>query len=149
AAGEYINGRTAHVRVWAAALSQAELEAEMASATVVRTANLWGDWPLDGDANDISGNGRNLTASGTVAWVDGPDLSEPEATPFEYDFSSYAQDATCLPTGWVATAADWRIYAGHGSEPNEGHVLYPSSGTFGDQWMTYDAAALDVVKQVA
>lgn len=65
---EPFNGRLAYVRVWTAELSQAQIEAEWASATVVRTANLWANWPLTDSTNltDQSGNGRNLTA-GTTA----------------------------------------------------------------------------------
>ncbi|MGW4670080.1 LamG-like jellyroll fold domain-containing protein [Streptomyces sp. NPDC004324] len=65
---EWFNGRLAYVRVWTAELSQVQIESEWASATPVRTANLWADWPLtnSADLTDHSGAGRNLTA-GTTA----------------------------------------------------------------------------------
>lgn len=72
---EWFNGRIAHVRVWAAALSQAEVVAEWASATPVKTSGLWAAWPLDGAADlaDDSGNSRTLTAGSTsVTTEDGP-----------------------------------------------------------------------------
>lgn len=63
---EWFNGGLAYVRVWSAVLSQADIEAEWASATVVRTSGLWANWPLATNLNDISGNGRNLTAGSTA-----------------------------------------------------------------------------------
>lgn len=67
-ASEWYNGRLAYVRVWTAELTQTQIEAEWASATPVRTANLWADWPLTNaaDLTDHSGNGRNLTAGSTA-----------------------------------------------------------------------------------
>ncbi|MDX2702150.1 hypothetical protein PV350_04725 [Streptomyces sp. PA03-6a] len=65
-AGEWFNGGLAYVRVWSAVLSQAEIEAEWASTTIVRTSGVWANWPLLTNISDISGNGRNLVA-GTTA----------------------------------------------------------------------------------
>lgn len=77
-ATEWLNGRIAHLRIWTAELSQAEIEAEWASATPVRTSGLWADWPLTGagDLNDASGNGRHLSAGSTaVTTEDGPPIT--------------------------------------------------------------------------
>lgn len=63
---EWFNGGLAYVRVWSAVLSQSEIEAEWASATIVRTAGVWADWPLLTGISDVSGNGRNLTAGSTA-----------------------------------------------------------------------------------
>lgn len=66
-------GDIAHLRFWTAVLSQAEIEAEWASATAVRTSNLWASWPLT-DAStltDASGNGRTLTAGSTAVTTQG------------------------------------------------------------------------------
>jgi hypothetical protein len=75
-----------HVRAWNAELSQAELDAERLSNTVVRTANLWANWPLSTDSLDISGNGRNWTEVGTVntdfLYDAGVEPSFPIVTPF-------------------------------------------------------------------
>lgn len=74
---EWFNGRLAYVRLWSAVLSQAEIEAEWASTTPVRTANLWAHWPLatHTDLTDHSGNGRNLVAGSTATTTeDGPPL---------------------------------------------------------------------------
>lgn len=78
-ATEPFNGNAAHVRIFADALTQAEVEAEWASATPVLTA--WADYPFTADIQDTSGNTRHLTAvAGTPAFEAGPDLGggEPE-----------------------------------------------------------------------
>lgn len=65
---DYGGVHLAHVRVWDVELSQSELEAEAASATPVRTANLRAYWPLanNTDTGDDSGNGYDLTFGGTL-----------------------------------------------------------------------------------
>jgi hypothetical protein len=65
---EYLDGDMAHVRVWDAELSQAEVEAEWASARAVRTTNLHLEWRLadNTDTNDLSVNARNPTIGGTL-----------------------------------------------------------------------------------
>jgi len=67
----WFNGNLALVRVWEAALSGAEISAERASQTVVRTANLWANYPFTTTTqlNDISGNGRTLSDNGSVTYV--------------------------------------------------------------------------------
>lgn len=75
---EWFNGRLAYWRVWSAALSQAEIEAEWASTTPVRAAGLWADWPLEThtDLTDHSGNGRDLSAGSTAVTTEaGPPLA--------------------------------------------------------------------------
>lgn len=70
---EWFNGRVAHARMWTAALSQAEIEAEWGSATPVRTSALWADWPLTSasDLTDHSGSSRALTAGSTAVTTEG------------------------------------------------------------------------------
>lgn len=66
---------SAYARAWTAALNTTELAAESASAAAVRTADLWGDWPMQADGDDDTANARHLTAVGTVSYVtDGPAL---------------------------------------------------------------------------
>jgi hypothetical protein len=62
-----INASIAAVKVWNAALSQAELEAELLKYSPVRTANLWSSYTFRNgpQTNDESGNGRTLTMTGT------------------------------------------------------------------------------------
>jgi hypothetical protein len=75
---EWFDGRLAHVRVWAAVLTQTEIESEWASATPVRSAGLFAAYPL-ADATDLadhSGAGRHLAAGSTaVTTEDGPPIA--------------------------------------------------------------------------
>jgi concanavalin A-like lectin/glucanase superfamily protein len=98
-ATEPLNGNAAHVRVYSAALSQTELEAEWASTTPVRTSGLWADYPFVDSVQDASGNGRHLTAvSGTPAFEAGPDLSVPD-TPYRVTVSTTPVLLTPTDTG--------------------------------------------------
>jgi len=77
---EFFRGGINRMRFWNVVLSQSELEAEMASATAVKTANLWADYPLIPGAsflNDVSGNSRHLTnpsAVGNWQTIPGPSI---------------------------------------------------------------------------
>jgi hypothetical protein len=55
------------LRLWTTNLSDAEIAAEKASATLVKTASIYGCWPMatGTDFSDTSGNGRTLTKDGT------------------------------------------------------------------------------------
>jgi alginate lyase/concanavalin A-like lectin/glucanase superfamily protein len=73
-ASEWLNGNAGYVRVFADALTQAEVEAEWDSTTPVLTA--WADWPLVDDVQDASGNGRHLTqVSGSPAFDTDPPVA--------------------------------------------------------------------------
>lgn len=74
---EWVDGRLAGVRVWDAALTQAELELEMWSLRAVRRANLHIESPfvegvLADNDKDFSGNGKDWTRTGTLAVEKGP-----------------------------------------------------------------------------
>ncbi len=78
--GTPFNGRLAAVKIWDnVQLTQAEIQAEMHAIRPIRTANLWGWWPMfpgSGErARDYSGNGRNLTEAGTLTDEDPPPVS--------------------------------------------------------------------------
>jgi len=70
----------ANQRVWTAALTLAELAAEMESETAVRTSSLHADWPFQTAAtatDDASPNSNDLAlvlGSGSVATTSGPAL---------------------------------------------------------------------------
>lgn len=66
----------AYIRVYDAALSDAEIAVERNSATPVRTTNLWSNWRLENstDLADTSGNNRNLSSSGTLTNATDPTL---------------------------------------------------------------------------
>lgn len=61
---ETMNGRLSNWRLWSVVATLAELESEKASATPVKTANLFASWVLPG-ATDLtdSVNGHNLVAN--------------------------------------------------------------------------------------
>ena len=72
----FLNGRMAAFKVWSGAeLSAAEFAAEMLQTAPVRTADIWGSWPLRTitDISDWSGS-RDLTANGTLTTEDGPEI---------------------------------------------------------------------------
>jgi hypothetical protein len=94
---EWLNGRIAYCRVWSAALSQSEIDAERTAATAVRTTNLWADYPLQSNYNDISINARHLTADGTLAFSTGPSISIPNPV--------YIKTSTNITAGGEPTTA--------------------------------------------
>ncbi|MET8766324.1 LamG-like jellyroll fold domain-containing protein [Streptomyces sp. NPDC004658] len=97
-AGEWFNGGLAYVRVWSAVLSQAEIEAEWASATIVRTSGVWANWPMLTNILDVSGNGRHLTAGTTALTTeDDPSLN-----------TNVTGSATAALGGLTATASGTR-----------------------------------------
>lgn len=54
------------VKVWSIPKTIADLSQESVSGQIVLpngTTNLWGQWPLRSDGNDISGNGRHLSSA--------------------------------------------------------------------------------------
>jgi Concanavalin A-like lectin/glucanases superfamily len=75
---EYIDALQGRWRIWEAALTSAELQAERYTQQAVRTVNLWADYPMEATRvsllTDISGNGRDL--SNLIAVV-ASDLREP------------------------------------------------------------------------
>lgn len=80
---EWLNGRLAYVRIWDSVLSQAEIEAEWASATPVRTSGLWADWPLSSatDLTDtVAGRTLAVASGGSLTTEDGPDLGGGDTT---------------------------------------------------------------------
>jgi len=67
--GGWFNGSMAALKMWSAALTQAELEAELPKRAAQRTSGLYASYELNGPSLiDSSGNGRTLTAgAGTPA----------------------------------------------------------------------------------
>jgi hypothetical protein len=72
--GDSSRGKIAHFRLWGATLSQSELEAELVSATAVRTSNLAWEYRFANGAmtTDSSGNGRTLGTAGAPAFSADP-----------------------------------------------------------------------------
>lgn len=74
---EWCNVDLRAIRVWNVALTDAELKAEKASTTLVKTANINAFWDLPSTSNytDSSGNGRDLTVGGSLTTsVDDPPI---------------------------------------------------------------------------
>jgi hypothetical protein len=75
AGGAAFNGSVADVQVYNAALSAAQVSALYAnglSATPILPANIVGWWPLNGNANDLSGYNNNGIWSGTIEYAPRP-----------------------------------------------------------------------------
>ena len=61
------NGSIAAVKIWTAALTQSEIDAERSTYAAVRTSNLWAAYSFRNgvQTTDDSGNSRTLTQTGT------------------------------------------------------------------------------------
>jgi hypothetical protein len=86
-AGNSLIGQLAACRIYNAELSGAEITTEMNSWTAVRTSNLWGAWRWETSPSvtDESGNGNDLTATGTLTTgSSNPSIGGggPDLTPF-------------------------------------------------------------------
>lgn len=72
---EYWNGRLAAVKVWTAALTQAEVEHELAQYVPARTANLIRFHPfVKAETTDYSGAGNTLSGGSGTTTEDGPPI---------------------------------------------------------------------------
>jgi hypothetical protein len=92
-----LSGRVAAFKVWSAALSQSEAEAELAQFNPVRTTNLVRYHPFHvAELTDYSGNGNTLTAGSTSATTE-PDPPITGAVTF-------TQPALVADRGTVANA---------------------------------------------
>ena len=86
---EWLNGRLAHVKIWNAQLTQAEIQQEMYTIRPQRYANLWCWMPMietgSSRDNEWSGSGNTWTENGTLSDEDGPPISwgmKPWVVPF-------------------------------------------------------------------
>lgn len=122
-AGEWFNGGLAYVRVWSAVLSQAEVEAEWASATIVRTAGVWANWPMLTNISDVSGNGCHLTAGTTaLSTEDDPPLGATVTGTALGAFGGLVATASGVRTviGSAAGSFGGLAAAAHGAVPGRG-----------------------------
>jgi len=109
-ADETFYGKVSCARVWDAALSQAELEAEMASSTIVRTANINTAF-LNDYATDVSGNSRPWTGVGspTLSTVNYPPISFGGVAayrPFGFTLPAYTVSGKWLHLGCIYNMED-------------------------------------------
>lgn len=71
--GSGVTHQASNYREWSVALTQAQINAELAStASVVNATGLVAFTPLTTNGTDTSGNGNNWTATGTVTYVADP-----------------------------------------------------------------------------
>lgn len=79
---EWWPGRTAAVKLWSAALSQAEIQAELASYAAVRSSNLLRVHKLQvPETTDYSGNGNTLTGGTGASTAGDPPISAATFSP--------------------------------------------------------------------
>lgn len=94
------NGRLACVKIWEAQLTAAEVLQEMYTVIPQRMTNLWAWYPMLPGATerllDYSGNGRDLTAGGTLTDEDGPPVSW-GAPIIVYPYTTPAAGGTAVP----------------------------------------------------
>lgn len=69
--GEKFNGKISQVAFWNTVRTTAQIQADMQSCSF-SGAGLAAYWSLNGTANDLSGNGNNLTLSSTTYSTDAP-----------------------------------------------------------------------------
>lgn len=114
---EFLDGRVAYPRVWDAALTDAELLAEMRSPIPVRWANLnLGPRLLtDTDFNDKTSNARNFTVGGSITSEDGPPIR------------GYPRRGNAQPRR-VATANSYTLTAASGSYTLTGQTVALKAG---------------------
>lgn len=137
---EYATCLAENVLVYSAALSQAEVQAQMAldnKTTPARTANLNGWYPLEGDAKDYSGNGYDWTVNGAPGYFEGryprprayvpngviarSPLANVNSVEFTADANFYTRTAgllnynaayTCMFWVWVSSLANYAHFWG-------------------------------------
>ena len=74
---EYANGAVAAVKIWTAALTQAEIELERYRYAPVRKSDLWGYFPLIAPSDYWVDRGPyryDMTPAGTLTWADNPPI---------------------------------------------------------------------------
>jgi hypothetical protein len=102
---ELWDGRVANVKIYTAALSQAEVTTELASWTAVRATNLLRHHKLQiPETTDYSGNGNALTAGSTSPTTEGDPPIGP-ASPSTASAVTYVATSTPTPVGTTTTAS--------------------------------------------
>lgn len=70
AASAFFDGKISDARLWSAARTQTEIRDNMHQQLAGNETNLVGYWKLDGDWEDSTSNGNDLTASGSPVFAD-------------------------------------------------------------------------------
>lgn len=113
------DSRVDRIKAWSAALTIAEVQAEMWSIRPQRTDNLYGFWPTWTGADritDYSGNGRDWTASGTLTDEDPAPVSwGAQSTRIIYPLSATYTDTGTAISVLSGSGADAAILLDIGS----------------------------------
>ncbi|MFF4600540.1 LamG-like jellyroll fold domain-containing protein [Amycolatopsis sp. NPDC001319] len=124
---EWLEGSMAYVRMWTAVLSDAELAAESASTTPVRTSGLWANWPLAAASlADASGNSRPLTAGSTALAAD---TDPPLSGAITGNGAAVAPSARAVGAGAVVVSANGAAAAASATASGNGAALVSVTGT--------------------
>ena len=87
------NVEITNVKVWKRKLTSTEIDNERKSLNVVGSSGIYGHWklPSSSDLTDSSGNGRTLTAVGTITSgsMDPVDIQTPPTTPIKIFLSGH------------------------------------------------------------
>lgn len=113
-----LDGRISNLRVWQAALTAAEVQAERGASAPVRRRDLRGWYPLRPGSQrllDASGYGRHLTSAGTLTDEAGPPLLAPASRR-----SMVKVSAASSITGTLAATLDAVTLAASGALPIAG-----------------------------
>lgn len=141
-ASDLLDGKLTYARMWVGtALSAAQIAAERTKDTAQLTTNLYGDWKLTANTTDSSGNGRNLTAIGTVTYdSDVPSAVEQSTT----NVDKTASDTSALTES--ATLAQSASLNGtdSGTLADTGAVAQAASQTASDSATATDSSLLAV-----
>jgi hypothetical protein len=103
--GDATLGKYAYGRVWSRVLTQANLEAEMFSPTVVGTTNIYSAW-VDDPSTDVSGQSHPFSVTSITTDADTPPVTAPPAISGDYvlDFDGAANEDPWVETGWSRVA---------------------------------------------
>ncbi len=89
--GEIFNGKISQVAFWNTVRTTAQIQADM-QACSFSGSGLAAYWSLNGTANDLSGNGNNLTLSSTTYSTDAPPIQT--GAQYVYDFGDGSSDTS-------------------------------------------------------
>ena len=115
-------------KLWTRLLTVADLQTEATGGREIVTSatSLWGQWPLETDASDISGNSRPLTAQGSVQFAE---IAFVAIGTQGASSTSAANLTATYPAGYTARADDLAIVWITGRPTDTALVTAPASWT--------------------
>jgi hypothetical protein len=140
--GSGFSGRFANVKLYTEVLSTARLKQELAYYNIQVSTNIWGAWTLKEhtDLTDASGNGRSLSANGTVSTEAGPPITDgPETVALTGTVTASITESDIVTGGktviLTVTDSTWVPAAGLGPSPTVRGI-----GAFGSGTTSFTAA---------